>query len=256
MKIKFLGVGSAFSTAEYYHSNMLITAESGKRILIDCGSDIRHSLQEAGIQFRYFGREIDAIYISHLHADHIGGLEAAALVSFFDAESPKPRIFAQENVLSDLWNHSLQGGLTHIHGKEMHLDDYFTLQPVHDQGTFRWEGIDFNLVKMPHIGTGRYNLCSYGLMIKNGTQRAFISTDAQFQANLLDSISEQVDLILHDCETCEPPSSIHAHYHQLCTLSPQLKGKMWLYHYQPSPHLDPGADGFKGFVQKGQEFEF
>lgn len=95
MKIKFLGVGPAFTTAEHYQSNMLITAGSGKRILIDCGSDIRFSLREAGIQFRYFGREIDAIYVSHLHADHIGGLEAAALVSFFDVESPKPGLFGQ-----------------------------------------------------------------------------------------------------------------------------------------------------------------
>ena len=255
MKIKFLGVGSAFTTAEYYQSNMLITAGSGKRILIDCGGDIRFSLREAGIQFRYFGREIDAVYISHLHADHIGGLEAAALVSFFDVVSPNPGLFGQENMLRDLWNHSLQGGLLHINSKKMHLDDYFTPQPVQDDGAFRWEGIDFNLVKMPHIGTGHYNLCSYGLMIKNSTQTAFISTDAQFQPNLLGTISKQVDLIFHDCETSKRPSHVHAHYRQLCTLPHQLKERVWLYHYHPSPDMDPRADGFKGFVKKGQEFE-
>ncbi|MFZ0927741.1 MAG: MBL fold metallo-hydrolase [Syntrophobacteraceae bacterium] len=256
MKIKFLGVGSAFTSAEYYHSNMLITAGSGKRILIDCGSDIRFSLQEAGIHFRHFASEIDAIYVSHLHADHIGGLEAAALVSFFDMESHKPGLFAQENVLRDLWNHSLQGGLLHINRKRMQMDDYFSPQPVDDELAFRWEGIDFNLVEMAHIGTGRYNLYSYGLVIKNSTQSAFISTDAQFQPNVLVRISEQVDLIFHDCETSKIPSLIHAHYSQLCTLPNKLKERMWLYHYDPCPALDPKADGFKGFVQKGQEFEF
>jgi ribonuclease BN (tRNA processing enzyme) len=256
MRISFLGVGSAFTTAQYYQSNMLITAGSGKRILIDCGSDIRFSLQEAGIRFCHFGREIDAVYVSHLHADHIGGLEAAALVSYFDRESPRPGLFAQEDVLRDLWNHSLQGGLLYINRKKMHLDDYFTSQPVNDKGAFRWEGIDFKLIKMPHIGMGHYRLYSYGLVIKDRTKSAFISTDAQFQPDLLGSISEQVDLIFHDCETCERPSLIHAHYSQLCTLPLQLKERMWLYHYDPSPGLDPGADGFKGFVQKGQEFEF
>lgn len=150
----------------------------------------------------------------------------------------------------------MQGGLTYINNKRMRLDSYFTSQPVHDEGAFRWEKIDFNLVKMPHIGTGHYSLYSYGLVIKDNAQSAFISTDAQFQPDLLGSISEQVSLIFHDCETREGPSSIHAHYRQLCTLPPQLKERIWLYHYDPSPAPDPWTDGFKGFVQKGQAFEF
>jgi len=34
MKIKFIGVGSAFTTQDYYQSNMLITARSGKDLLV------------------------------------------------------------------------------------------------------------------------------------------------------------------------------------------------------------------------------
>ena len=44
MKLTFLGVGSAF-TLQYYQSNMLVDVPEGK-LLIDCGSDARHSLAE------------------------------------------------------------------------------------------------------------------------------------------------------------------------------------------------------------------
>jgi len=81
MKLQFLGVGSAFTLPNRelgqtledcdWQSNALITADSGKRLLIDCGSDIRFALWQMKMSFA----DIDAIYASHCHADHIGGME-------------------------------------------------------------------------------------------------------------------------------------------------------------------------------------
>ena len=79
MKLQFLGVGSQFSGHDQYHSNMVITARSGKRMLIDCGSDVKFSLAECGL----LPTDLDAVYISHLHADHIGGMEWLALSTLF-----------------------------------------------------------------------------------------------------------------------------------------------------------------------------
>lgn len=39
MQIKFLGVGSAFNH-NYGQSNVLLTSDSGKKMLIDCGSTL------------------------------------------------------------------------------------------------------------------------------------------------------------------------------------------------------------------------
>jgi len=49
MKIKFIGVGSAFTTPDYYQPNILITARTGKKLLLDCGSDARFALAECNI---------------------------------------------------------------------------------------------------------------------------------------------------------------------------------------------------------------
>jgi ribonuclease BN (tRNA processing enzyme) len=123
MKIKFLGVGSQFSTMEYYHSNMLITAQSGKKMLVDCGSDARFSLSES----RIGPNDIDAVYISHLHGDHIGGMEWMAFSTYFAQNSKKPKLFAEKSLMDDLWNYSLRGGLECIQGRSLILHLYLKI---------------------------------------------------------------------------------------------------------------------------------
>ena len=51
VKIKFLGSGGAFTTAEKnYHSNILIYDESKDYLLFDAGTDIKDSLNAANIK--------------------------------------------------------------------------------------------------------------------------------------------------------------------------------------------------------------
>lgn len=270
MKIKFLGVGSAFTTPEYYQSNMLITARSGRQLLLDCGSDIRFSLREAetsdadgvtdiSLQEAAPGEEIDAIYISHLHADHIGGMEWMAFKTYFSLNPKKPKLFMEKTLMHRMWDHSLRGGLGYIEGKLMHLTDYFDCRPIADGGSFQWEDIRFVMVKMPHVVTGYENHHSYGLLMEDSAYpgyKVFLTTDTQFSSGIIGKIGEKAATIFHDCETNSLKTVVHAHYDDLRTLPAALRQKMWLYHYQPHPTRQPEADGFRGFVRKGQEFEF
>jgi ribonuclease BN (tRNA processing enzyme) len=253
MKITFIGVGSQFSTPDYYHSNMLITARSGRTMLIDCGGDVRFSLGESGVSVR----DIDAIYVSHLHSDHIGGLEWIALSRFFDPGAQSPKLFVEEDLLHELWNHSLKGGLGCIQGKRMDISDYFDCRPVAEGGSFVWEDLRFSLVRMPHIMCEEKNHDSQGLLIdeRESGARIFISADTEFHPELILKLASEVDLVFHDCETSPMRTGVHAHYEDLRTLPAGVKEKMWLYHYQPFSRYDPVADGFGGFVKKGQEFD-
>ena len=254
MKITFLGVGSQFSTPDYYHSNMLITSASGRTMLIDCGGDVRFSLAESGVSVR----DIDAIYVSHLHSDHIGGLEWIALSRFFGPGAQSPKLFVEEDLMHELWNHSLKGGLGCIQGKRMDISDYFDCHPVAEGGSFVWEDLRFSLVRMPHIMCEKKNHDSHGLRIDatdHGGVSVFISADTEFHPEMLLKLTTGADLIFHDCETSTLRTGVHAHYEDLRTLPPGVKEKMWLYHYQSPSRYDALADGFRGFVKKGQEFD-
>ncbi len=68
MKVTFLGAGSAFSR-KHGNSNLLIES-GGIKLLIDCSRFCPPTLEEYGLS----SSDITHIFISHLHADHIGGL--------------------------------------------------------------------------------------------------------------------------------------------------------------------------------------
>ncbi len=254
MKIKFIGVGSAFTTSDYYQSNMLITASNGKRLLLDCGSDIRFALAEQNIYANNVAEKIDAVYISHLHADHIGGMEWLAFNTYFAKNPRKLTLFMEEKMMERMWENALKAGVECIKGKMLQLTDYFNCCPLSENDTFNWENIECTLVKLPHVITGSLNHYSYGLLLKDGLSM-FITTDTQFQPDLIAEFAEKADIIFHDCETIPFHTTVHAHYEELRTLKEGLKQKMWLYHYNPEPAYNPQADGFKGFVSKGQEFD-
>ena len=263
-ELKFLGTGSAFTlptsgdfNACDWQSNVLVIAESGKKLLLDCGSDIRFSLCQQGLSYL----DIDGIYISHLHADHVCGIEWLAFTTFFDKRCSRPKLFCSSNIAGPLWSQSLRGGLESIEGQKMDLIGYFDLRKVHKNGHFVWEGIRFDLIQVVHVMAERAIKHSYGLMIYENEVRepahVFFTSDTQFCPNQIRRFYSEADLILHDCETTPFKSGVHAHFEELKGLAPEIKAKMFLYHYHPGApeKLNPVEHGFAGFVRKGNIFQ-
>ncbi len=73
MKIIFLGVGEAFDENIPNNSHLIITEKT--KLLLDCGFNIPQQLWK----FNESPNFLDAIYISHQHADHYFGLPAVFL---------------------------------------------------------------------------------------------------------------------------------------------------------------------------------
>jgi len=260
MEIYFLGTGSAFCF-QNYQSNLLIK-KNDHLLLVDAGGDLRFSLRDAGFCIQ----EIDAIYISHLHNDHIGGLEFAALFTYFNPDCHPLTLFIHENLVKILWENALKAGLSSVQEKSLTLSDYFKVKPIpSSKASFEWQNICFELIPTQHMFDGTQIVYTYGLIIHDRTSdyKVFLTGDTQFIPDTLQDAYNRANLVIQDCETSKFKSSVHAHYLDNKTLHPKIKAKTYLWHYQDNvvQNFDKWQtrslkDGFCGFITKGARLRF
>lgn len=271
MRILFLGRGGAFAPIHIGNSNMMFTSDTGKIMLLDFGMTAPYIFRD---EMKLDFKDIDAVYISHLHADHIGGLELLAFSRYFMPKKDdqggmiRPKLYTIKNLMKELWEESLKGGLESMQGKVMNLTDYFDCKPISENRGFTWEGYYFLPVQTVHVRSGYIIKHSYGLavrkinttnggatskLVRNDHYDAYITSDTQFDCGLIEYY-KKAKIIFHDCETTPFKSHVHPNYADLKTLPDDCKKKMWLYHYGNKVESFRD-DGFAGFVEKGQEFD-
>jgi len=288
MIIKVIGCGNAFSNINYTPSFLL--EENGRTLLIDCGNQIPQALYHHKINLK----TIDAIYVSHLHGDHVGGLEAIAFQRYDWQKKPRhfsqgqyaPKLIGNVQLLKDLWEHTLRGGLESMEGFVANLETFFNPIPIEPNVSFKWEGWVADLIQQVHIMSGNVITHSYGLFMKKaGHPSLYFTTDSQYDSpKQIRLYYKEADIIFQDCECIGVDtkkreyisgSGVHANYAELAgypsanatILSPETKAKMWLTHYQDfvtqgkdslnQPcdwNLLAKEDGFQGFLKVGQTF--
>lgn len=254
MKLQFIGTGAAFTLGDNYQSNILLSsAQDNKHMLIDCGSDCRRGLDKMQVSYD----KISSVFISHLHADHIGGLEWLGFTHFFDPRCERPMLHIADDLVDDLWQHSLMGGMRSLQTERAELQTYFQPNILHgSHKVFSWDGIDFELVPTEHVYHGSAPMPCYGLIFSVQDKTVYISGDTRFTPEQLNEHYQRADVIFHDCETATAHSGVHAHFEELCQLPDDIRAKMWLYHFQPGALPDAQAHGFKGFVDPRQGFNY
>ena len=251
LKITFLGSGSAFTIDGHNYQSNLLLEKDNDSLLIDAGGDIRFSLHELGMSHT----DIRNVYISHLHADHIGGLEWLAMNTYFDPNyHGKPNLYCSEDIIDDLWNRSLAGGLSTLDNERASLETFFNLYPIKQGGGFVWNDISFQLVESIHVVSKYTPMPCYGLFIDTKSNLVYFTCDTKIVKKYFDTFYKEATIIFHDCEITAEKSGVHAHYTDLKFLPEALKKKMWLYHYNSQNVPNAVAEGFQGFVKKGQSF--
>jgi ribonuclease BN (tRNA processing enzyme) len=242
-----VGTGSAFAKKNFNSS--FIIAKGGKTILFDCGATIPLALHMQGIKVTDF----DAYYISHAHADHIGGFEET-LFSFRYIIKKKPWLIINKNTTAyKYWNTTLRGGLEESESPKLDFDDLVRFYPLDDydkniQKTKIFD-IDFEVFQTEHVPATQNSgvkMYSTGVLLDGNI---FISGDSKFTPELFNDYFNKASLIFHDCQLFSP-GLVHASYDELKTLPTLVRSKMYLYHYQDNyKDFKPEADGFRGFAK-------
>ncbi len=227
MELQFLGVGSFFSKTDY-HNNLCIN----ESILIDCGFTAARSLHDQG---RTFGA-IDHLFITHTHADHIGGLEECAFFNRYVNGGRKPRLYLPAALETDLWSQSLRGGLQDAVSGASDLSDYFDITIVED--AFEIEGVHFQIVPTHHV-TDKF--CC-GLVIDG---RIYFSGDTRFDKDMVIERGSKAEAIFHEVQFFE--GGIHTALTELETLPDDIRHKTALMHYGDEWTLHQDAAKRAGF---------
>lgn len=240
MHITMLGTGSAF--AKRYNNNNALIEVDGYRLLVDCGITLPKALHEAELDFA----QLDAVLISHIHADHVGGLEELAFQMMFRYQR-KPVLYIAEELVQPIWEYTLRGGLTQEHLSS--LSDFFEVRPVKAGETYELaNGLSVKLIPTKHIA----GKASFSFVFN---ERFFYSADMRFDDKLLQElVNGGVETIFHDCQL-ESPGVVHASLEELLTLPDDIQEKTWLMHYGDAMEQYIGKTGLMRFVEQRKPYE-
>jgi len=241
MRLFVLGVGDTFS--ERHTTHALLLEHDGFRLAIDCPDGYRRVLRQARDKgadpsvLDLFG--IDDVLVTHVHGDHMNGLEGVAYFKHF-AQQRRLRLHTVAPVRAGLWEGRLALSMGQLWNgqsfRTLGFDDYFAWSELALGGT-------------THIGpfTVRTRLTKHhvptsALLVEAGGARVGISSDTAFDPTLIAFLAP-ADLIVH--ETNYGPA--HTAYADLMTLAPELRARMRLIHYPDD--FDVAASAIPALVE-------
>lgn len=244
LTIQMLGTGFAFSK-KFYNTNAIVRY-NGFNLLIDCGFTAPIALHDLNIK----PYQIDGIFITHLHADHIGGLEEFAFQMMYTYRK-KPNLFIPAVLRHGLWEHSLRGGLENPAENIDSLEHYFYVHEI--QEGIRTEiapGFTIETIPTKHI----IGKPSFAALFND---HFFYSADTIFDRRLLDTLFYQrkCTTIFHDCQLYSP-ETVHATLNDLLTLPPEMQKIIYLMHYGDNMEHYIDKIGQMSFALKNELYSF
>jgi ribonuclease BN (tRNA processing enzyme) len=212
--LRFHGVGNA-SAVELGSPMATIEREGAPWLTIDCGAEGLTAC------LAHYGEAPRALYITHVHLDHVAGLERLFVADYFDpARRGRTRLYVPATVvpllhkrIGDYPNVLAEGGAN--------FWDAFQLVPVGD--AFWHEGVRLEAFPVRH----HWPETAYGLRLRGSL---VWSGDTRPIPEMLARHADEGELVAHDCALHGNPS--HSGIEDLEREYPrELLERCLLYHY-------------------------
>ncbi len=168
-------------------------------------------------------KNIDHFLITHVHGDHMNGLEGVAFFKHF-AENKRVQLLSVPEVCEVIWSERLKGSMGQLwNGSEFRsltFDDYFDFKPL------EWASVTsvgpFNI----QVRRTKHHIPTCAVRIEAKGRVFGYSSDTAFDPELIQFL-EPAHLIIH--ETNLGPA--HTNYTSLTGLAADLRRRMRLIHY-------------------------
>jgi ribonuclease BN (tRNA processing enzyme) len=223
LAVRVVGVGDAF-TARYHNACLLIEAAS-TRLLVDAPPALARALCDLSLAggSAVGLDDIDDVLITHLHGDHVGGLEQLLFWRRF-VTGKKARLYAIPEVLAGLWETRLRGGMETLMEapggpyRSLTLDDYAEVRPL---GPGETRIGDLDLAWRPTI----HHIPTSAIRVRAGGASLGYSADTAFDPGLVAWL-EEADLFFHETNL-----GVHTPLASLVGLPEATRARMRLIHY-------------------------
>jgi ribonuclease BN (tRNA processing enzyme) len=245
LRLLSLGVGNAFSAVSY--STCLAVEAEGRWLLIDCPHPIRKIVREAslsaGVSFDV--GDVYALVLTHMHADHVSGLEGLAYYNKFFLNRPL-KLLADKGVSEHLWSGHLSAGMQFARQEqggqivEYRMSDFIELHDLPDRRPFVCGPFTISTFPATH------SVPTTALFIEAAGRKFGYSADTAYDPRLIEWLSP-ADLIVHEANEDYP----HTPYEQLAALPESLRKKMLVVHY-PDGFDPPGRE--VELMRQGQSY--
>ncbi|MEO8443645.1 MAG: MBL fold metallo-hydrolase [Gammaproteobacteria bacterium] len=212
--LTFLGVGNAAAPG-LGSASVMLEANDSPVLMVDCGQEALTAC------LARYGRPPPAIFVTHVHMDHVAGFERLFVANYFGTNGlPRTRLYLPAMLVPLLQGRVADYPNVVAEGCANFWDAFEVIPVSHG---FWHQNLWFDVFPVRHHVPGTaYGLCLPGSFLYTGDTRPIPETIAQFADGLMP--------LVHDCDLHGNPS--HTGLADLLReYNETLRRQMIVYHY-------------------------